>query len=67
MSLVWDIFEILWGTQGNSRWQNDYMCLSYSRDKWIEDKNIGKAGIYVVAGLYLEAEEGYIQQEVGLA
>lgn len=45
---------------------NDYMCLCYSRDKWIEDKNIEKAGIYVVAALHLEAEEGYIQQEVGL-
>lgn len=50
----------------NFQMGNDYMCLCYSRDKWIEDKNIGKAGIYVVAGLYLEAEEGYIQQEVGL-
>lgn len=40
---------------------NDYMCLSCSRDKWIEDKNIGKAGIYVVAELYLEAEKGHIQ------
>lgn len=45
---------------------NDYMCLSYSRDKWIEDKNIGKTDIYVVSELYLEAEEEYIQQGVGL-
>lgn len=45
--------------------RNDCMCLVYSRDNWVEEKNRGKVGIYVIVEFCLEVKEEYIEWEVG--
>lgn len=45
----------------NLQMRNDCMCPAHSTDNWAEEKNRGKAGIYVIAEFCLEAKEEYIE------